>query len=501
MKNMQVTQAFRGGRIPPQAIKMEENVIGAILLHKKAFEKIEDVLIPEMFYKEPHRLIFESCLALRAKATPIDISIVCEHLAGRGLLEAAGGMYALMGLVSSVASDANILHHANTIIEKFKKREAIKIGDKMVNDGFDETIVADTIYDECSKALTTITVGQVETIHHMPDLQMKGLARIESRMKDRIQMLKDGRQVMIGIPCGLTEVDSLTKGWRDGQLIIKAARPGVGKTSGACGDAIAAAESGAIVAFFSLEMSIEELEDKIIGAKTRISPSAISEGDIDVEGLRKIQAAWETTVGIHIDDTPGVSLRHIRSVSRGLRLKYPNKKLLIIIDYLQLMGNDESVKGRLREQEVATISKGLKELAKRLKCPIIALSQMSRAVDTRGGDKKPILSDLRESGAIEQDADIVIFHYRASMYGLTQYEDGSPTYGTGEYLIKKHRGGMLKDVMLGWEPWCRGWVNMNDQKEIEDTPFPDPRRAVPIVRNPSEPNTEQGSGGGDFFPF
>jgi len=175
-----------------------------------------------------------------------------------------------------------------------------------------------------------------------------------------------------------------------------------------------------------------------------------------------------------------------------------HKRDVVIVDYLQLAESDNKKDNRY--QEVGQISRGLKDLAKEVDVPILAAAQLSRAPEQRT-DKRPQLSDLRESGVLEQDADIVIFHYRASMYGLTQYEDGSPTYGTGEYLIKKHRGGMLKDVMLGWEPWCRGWVNMNDQKEIEDTPFPDPRRVVPIVRNPSEPNTEQGSGGGDFFPF
>jgi replicative DNA helicase len=482
-----------GGRIPPQAIDMEQVVLGACIDHTRAIERIEDDLLPEMMYKEAHNIMYGCLLEMRRKKIAIDMYTFKDYLSSKGILEDVGGLNYIIELTSKVASDANLEHHARAILKKYHKREAIKVGDKMVMDGFDETVSADEILEDASKSMSMLVLGSNRTMVHMPDKQVEAMKRYEGNMKLRKSFLETGAPMITGIPCGLREVDALTRGWQNGHLIIKAARPGVGKTSGAVADAIAAAESGAIVAFFSLEMTEDELHDKIIGYKARISPRDIADGNISTEQLRRLQEIWSRSIGIHIDETPAVSLRHVRANGRRMRKENPGKKLLIIIDYLQLMSPSENVRGRNREQEVAEISKGLKELAKELKCPIIALSQLNRSVETRGGDKKPVLADLRESGAIEQDADIVIFHYRASMSGITEYEDGSSTKGTGEYLVKKNRGGPLKDVLLRWEAWCRGWINLEDdfvgttnENAIDD--LPDPNRVQPKPVHFGEPS-------------
>lgn len=503
-RGISMPQALRAGRIPPQALDMEQAVLGAIIVERSAMEKVEDILTPDMFYKEGHRLIFEACLQLKAKRDPIDLRTVKEQLSINGNLENVGGFHYLIELSGKVASAANIAAHARTIAKKAAKRAAIKIGDKMVTDGFDETIEPDDIFEEASIAISSVTIGDVSNMTHMPDTQIEAMKRLELNMQMRKQMLEQGKPMVTGIPSGLNELDAVTLGWQDGNLVVKAARPSMGKTKDACQIAIAAADSGATVAFFSLEMTKDEIQDNIAGAKAGVSPRDMGSGSITPHALQRLQTAWAKTTGIHIDDTAAVSLAYVRKNARIQRAKNPKGKFLIVIDYLQLM-KAVGKRNFNREQEVAEISKGLKELAKELKCPVIAFSQLSRAVETRGGDKKPMLSDLRESGEIEQSADLVIFLYRASYYGLDVYEDGSSTKYTGEMLIAKHRGGPLRDIKLGWEPWCRGWVN----KDTEIVPEPT-EGAVPkfvgkdiTISNTERINEDENSdgGGGDFFPF
>jgi replicative DNA helicase len=503
-------QALRHGRIPPQAIDMEQAVIGSVI-SEKGLDKVEDILTPEMFYKEAHRLLFKAVLDLKAEKIGIDMLTVKTKLSQDGTLENAGGFHYILELCGNVVSSLNIEYHARVIEKQYRKRESIKIGDKMVSEGFDETTDADDVMEDASKSLSMLVTGSTKSLSHMPDKQIDGMKRYENNMKLRKSFIESGAPMITGIPCGLSEVDTLTRGWQNGHLIIKAARPGVGKTTGAVSDSIAAAASGAIVAFFSLEMTEEELQDKIVGMKAMISPKDIADGNITTDQLRRLQDVWSRSNGIYIDETPAVTLRHVRSNGRRIRKENPGKKMLIIIDYLQLMSPSGNVRGRNREQEVAEISKGLKELAKELKCPVIALSQMSRSIETRGGDKKPMLSDLRESGAIEQDADIVIFHYRASMHGVEQYDDGSSTKGTGEFLVKKNRGGPLKDVMLRWEPWCRGWINQDEsfiptttENAVDDLNLPPMQPNMKYLDRtaPKHSDEQPGKeGGGDFFPF
>ncbi len=504
---MRAVGSMRSGRIPPQAIDMEEYVICACIIEAKAMERVEDTLLPDMMYKDAHRIIYAALLEMRSLKMSTDLGTLKNFLSGKGTLEAVGGFHYLIGLQSKVSSSANIEQHAKFIMRAHLKREVIKIGDKLVTEGFDETIPPEASIEDASKSMSSIILGDAKSLRHMTEMQVEGMKRYEANMKMRKEFLATGAPMITGVPSGISELDALTRGYQPGLLYIKAARPGVGKTSGAVSDAVNAAESGAIVAFFSLEMTEEELHDKIVGYKARISPRDIADGNISVDQLRRLQEVWSKSTGIYIDETPAVSLRYVRATCRRMRKQNPKQKMVVIIDYLQLMSPSENIRGRNREQEVAEISKGLKELAKELKCPVIALCQLNRAVEMRGGDKKPNLADLRESWSIAQDADVVILPFRASMYVIEEYEDQTATKGTGEFLIKKNRGGPLKDILLKWEAWCRGWINLDDnfvstttENAVDD--LPDPKRVLP--KDYSAPLSSQGNAGDesdDFFPY
>lgn len=486
----------RGGRIPPQALEMEQVVLGSILIEAKAMGRVVDMLFTEHMYSEKHRLIYAACVSLNSRKEPINILTARNQLMLDGNLESAGGMHYITELTSRVASSANIEYHAAVIVEKYRKREGIKMGDKMVFDGFDETVTAEAMFDEMAKSLSQSTLGVATTIVHMPDMEREAIDRYERNMKIREE--SGGNIVVVGVASRLHELDRITGGWQDGHLIIIAGRPAMGKTRNALNSANAAALDGVQVVFFSLEMTKEDLMDIVVGERSGINPRDAKFGNITVNDLSRLRGAINSAKGIHIDDTAAVSLAYVRRVSRLMRKKCSGK-MLVIIDYLQLMASSNK-HGANREQEVAEISKGLKELAKELKCPVIALSQLSRSVETRGGDKKPMLSDLRESGAIEQDADLVIFCYRPTYYGITEFENGESTDGIGMLLISKNRHGPLGEPKFRWEPTCRGWMNLDEGPESS---FPDPRRVQP-VHHPGEARHSEdqpSNGGGDFFPF
>lgn len=485
----------RLGRIPPQSLEMEQAVLGAVMLESAAIGKVMDIISPDHMYSEKHRLIYSSCLALNGKNDPVNLLSVKNQLQSEGNLEAIGGAYYLTELTSKVSSSANIEYHAAVIVEKYRKREGIKMGDRMVLDGFDDTVSAEDMFDDMAKSLSQSTLGVATTIVHLPDMEGEAIDRYERNM--RLREESGGNIVVVGVSSGLHDLDRTTGGWQDGHLIIIAARPGVGKTRSALNFANAAALSGVQVIYFSLEMTKEDLMDIVVGDRARVNPRDVKFGNITVDDLSRLRHAINGAKGIHIDDTAAVSLAYVKRVSRLMR-KSCAGKLIIIVDYLQIMTGSNKV-GSNREQEVAEISKGLKELAKELKCPVIALSQLSRSVETRGGDKKPMLSDLRESGAIEQDADLVIFCYRPLYHGITEFEDGSSTDGIGMLLIAKNRHGPLGEPKFLWEPTCRGWMNLGSGSESD---FPDPRRVRPVVDHTLPRHHEdQPTEGGDFFPF
>lgn len=444
-----------GGRIPPQAVEMEQAVLGALMLEKDALTKIIDVIRPEMFYKDAHREIYEAIYTLFQNSEPIDILTVKNYIQQAGKLEMSGGVYYLTELTARVASAANIEYHARVIAQKFLLRELIKIGDGIVADAYTETTDVFDLLDKCEQDLFALSETNLRRNYlPMSDLVISTLKRLEE--------MKGTESGVTGVPSGFSVLDAYTSGFQPSDLVICAARPAMGKTAFTLTVMRnAAVRFGKGVAFFSLEMAATQLVQRLICAEAEIDAQRVRTGRLERYEWEQLNSRIGalSKAPIFIDDTPGLSIMDLRA--KGRRLKAEKDIGMIIIDYLQLMTGNVSKSGN-REQEIAGISRSLKELAKEINVPIIALSQLSRAVETRGGDKKPMLSDLRESGSIEQDADMVMFLYRPEYYGLTTYEDGSSTHGIAEVLIAKQRNGPVGEVKLQFINKFAKFVDLND---------------------------------------
>lgn len=429
------------GKLPPQAVELEEAVLGALMLEKEALNTAVDILQPQSFYKEAHQKIFAAIQELFIKSEPIDILTVTQELKKRGELDLVGGAYFITQLTNRVASAANIESHARIISQKFIQRELIRISSEIITDAFDETTDVFNLLDKAESNLFSVAEGNLKKNYE----SMSELVR--NAMK-QIEKAKNNENGIIGVPSGFTALDRVTSGWQPSDLVIIAARPAMGKTSYVLSLARnAAVEFKKSVAIFSLEMSSIQLVTRLISAEAEISSEKLRSGNLRADEIQQIHSRINdlTNAKIYIDDTPGLSIFELRAKAR--RLKAKNEIDLIIIDYLQLMSGGGEGKGN-REQEISMISRSLKSIAKELNVPVLALSQLSRAVESRGGDKKPQLSDLRESGSIEQDADMVQFIHRPEYYGLVEDADGNPTRNVANIIIAKHRNGAVCDVQL-----------------------------------------------------
>ncbi|MFN5325008.1 MAG: replicative DNA helicase [Bacteroidota bacterium] len=430
------------GKLPPQAVDLEEAVLGALMLEKDALSAVVDILKPACFYKEAHRLIFAVIHELFNAAQPIDILTVTHALKKKGELELVGGAYYISQLTSRIASAANIEYHARIILQKHIQRELIRISGETIRDSYEDNMDVLELLDRAEKNLFEIAEGNIRRNYEdMPSLVTKAMKEIEVAANQ-----KDG---ITGVPSGFTELDRVTSGWQKSDLVIIAARPGMGKTAFVLSLARnAAVKFGNPVAFFSLEMSSIQLVNRLISAESGIVSDKIRKGMLENHEWEQLNSKIKPLLDapLYIDDTPALSVFELRAKCR--RLVAEKKVCMIIIDYLQLMvaGGDSKVGNR--EQEISTISRSLKAIAKELSVPILALSQLSRAVETRGSSKRPQLSDLRESGAIEQDADMVMFIYRPEYYDLDQDENGQSTQGLAEINVAKNRNGALKSVNL-----------------------------------------------------
>jgi replicative DNA helicase len=442
-KNKNFSLGEQLGKMPPQATDLEQAVLGALMLERDALSNVIDILKPESFYRDAHKVIFEAIRELFNNSEPIDIKTVVHQLRKFGKLEDVGGAYYIAELTSIVNSAANIEYHARIISEQSIKRELIRISSEIQRDAYEDTIDVFNLLDKAEQSLFEISEAHIrKNYDSMSDLLTQAISEIEEKKNQ-----KDG---LTGVPSGFTALDRVTSGWQPSDLVILAARPGMGKTA----FVVSALRNAAIdfkeaVAIFSLEMSSVQLVNRLISAEAELESEKIKNGKLEdyewEQLLHKTSKLSEAP--IFIDDTPGLSILELRAKARRLKAQHDIK--LLVIDYLQLMTGDSSKNsGGNREQEIATISRSLKGIAKELNIPVIALSQLSRAVETRGGDKKPQLSDLRESGSIEQDADMVIFLYRPEYYGITQGEDGMPLNGMGEVIIAKHRNGKTDTVQL-----------------------------------------------------
>jgi replicative DNA helicase len=432
------------GKIPPQAIDLEEVVLGAMMIDKKGIDEIIDILHADVFYKDAHKFIFEAIFKLFETSEPVDLLTVSSQLKKDGKLEAAGGDFYLIKLTQKVASSAHIEFHARIILQKFIQRSLIKISNEIIEDAYDEGTDVFDLLDTAESKLYDVTQGNLKrSAQTAQDLVIQAKKRIEEIAN------KEG---LSGVPSGFDKVDKLTSGWQPSDLIIIAARPGMGKTALTLSMARnMAVNSNIPVAFFSLEMSSVQLITRLISSETGLSSEKLRTGKLEKHEWEQLNVKVKTLekAPLFIDDTPSLSIFDLRAKARRLASQHGIK--MIMIDYLQLMTAGSNQKGGgNREQEISTISRNLKALAKELNIPVIALSQLSRAVETRGGTKRPLLSDLRESGAIEQDADIVSFIYRPEYYKIDEWDDEerSPTAGQGEFIVAKHRNGGLENIRL-----------------------------------------------------
>jgi replicative DNA helicase len=431
------------GKVPPQAKELEEAVLGAVMLVKSTMDTVISLLTPECFYVDAHQRIFRAMLQLHAKSSPVDLLTVVEQLKANEELEMVGGPYYVTKLTNSVVSTANIDAHMRIVYEKYLQREIIRLCGETLSEAYEDSADAFELLDLLDGKLTRLNTG-----HHN-----KSAVHIKNGMAlsfTRINELRHLNHQMIGIPSGFTALDRVTMGWRNIDLIILAARPSVGKTAFALNLARNAAMNDfkpTPVLFFSMEMSTGQLIDRLMSAESEIWIEKISTGKLDdmhVEQLyKRTEKLYKSPV--YFDDTPAQNILQLRSKARMAVRKYGVG--IIIVDYLQLMSGVER-KGN-REQEISEISRGLKALAKELEIPVIALSQLSREPDKRSGSNKmPQLSDLRESGAIEQDADTVMFMYRPEYYNQTANEFGESTSGETHIRIAKHRNGKLDTIKV-----------------------------------------------------
>lgn len=496
------------GKVPPQAKDLEEAVLGAVMLEKTAFDTVIEILKAECFYVEAHQRIFSAMQSLSNKSQPIDILTVAEELRSKEELEMVGGAYYITRLTNAVVSSANIDAHARIILQKFIQRELIRISGEIIGDAYEDSTDVFDLLDDAESKLFEITNNHLR----------KNFDTIDSVLVKTIQRIEDLRnknEDITGVPSGFSGLDRITYGWQNTDLIILAARPAVGKTAFALNLARNAAmhpTKSTGVALFSLEMSASQLVQRILSAESEIWLEKIARGKLEEHEMKQLYARGIQRLAqapLFIDDTPALNIFELRAKCR--RLKNKHNIGMIIIDYLQLMSGSSDNRNTNREQEISNISRNLKGLAKELSVPIIALSQLSRAVEQRGakeGIRVPQLSDLRESGAIEQDADMVMFLYRPEYYDINTNAEGENVKGLTEVKIAKHRNGVLDTVKLkallhiqkftdwdedpysgvglpsgGWRPvndseggggeklYIQTSSKMNDISDDDDTPF------------------------------
>ena len=435
------------GKLPPQALELEESVIAAMMIEKDAFNSVSDLLHPESFYADKHRFIFEAIRSLSAKDAPIDILSVAEELKLMGKLDQVAGITYLSDLTRRIASAAHLQYHAKIVAQKATARDLITMACQIEEKGYDETQDVDDLVEEATAKIFEISQrSQKRDVTHIYPVITEAFERMHKAAKN------DGN--ISGIPSGFTALDKITSGWQKSDLVIIAARPAMGKTAFVLSMAKnIAVDFNIPVAIFSLEMSNVQLVNRLIMNVCEIEGSKIRNGRLTPAEWDRLENQINVlqNAPIFVDDTPGLSVFELQSKARKL---VKDKKIqIIIIDYLQLMNANGSSFGS-REQEVSIISRSLKGLAKELDIPIIALSQLSRAVEKRDSSnstvdgKKPLLSDLRESGAIEQDADMVCFIHRPEYYKLYDDGNGKDLRGLGQIIVAKHRNGATDEIWL-----------------------------------------------------
>lgn len=481
------------GKVPPQANEIEEAVLGAIMLEKdKLAEVLEIIQSPECFYVDAHQKIYAAIRRLFDKGMPVDLLTVTDELRKTNELELIGGAYFLTRLTMSVLSSAHVEAHSRIVMEKFIQRELIRISGLVIADAYEDSTDVFDLLDKAESNLYEITDKHLRK-------NFKSLKEVLVTTVKEIEEAKNKKDDVTGVPTGYKGLDRLTSGWQKNALIIVAARPAVGKTAFCLNLAMNAAthaEKPFPVAFFSLEMGAGELVKRMLAATTEVNMDAITKGRMqEHEFIQMTQRMQQlASAPIFLDDQAALNIFELRAKARRLKQKHDIQ--MIVIDYLQLMQADVN-KGGNREQEISKISRDLKSLAKELEIPIIALSQLNRSVETRKESKVPQLSDLRESGAIEQDADMVMFLYRPEYYGINNDEMGSSIEGETHIHVAKNRSGTTDTVKLRF---IKEYQKFVDLEEDNFNTFMHPGRGNDLG-GPANSNPQAGIKNRDFSDF
>ncbi len=460
-KVVEVPSTDTYGRKQPQQLDFEAAVLGALLVEQDAYYQVSSLLRPEVFYDHRHALIFEAIQSLSLAQKPVDVLTVPQWLASQGKLEEAGGTFYIGQLANGVVTSAHIDYQAKILLQKYQARRLITIGSKVTRDAFDETTDVADLMQETESSLFELS----------EQTQASSFTQINPIIEKAYQQIKIAAQKeegLSGIPSGFDEIDKLTNGWQNSDLIIIAARPAMGKTAFVLSMAKKMAVDKQIpLALFSLEMSDVQIVNRLMQNVSEIAGEKIRSGQLNPQEWRQLDTRVNQLIDapIYIDDTPSLSIFELRTKAR--RLVREHQVGVIMIDYLQLM-NASGAGFNNRQEEVSAISRNLKALAKELNIPIIALSQLNRSVDTREGDegKRPQLSDLRESGAIEQDADIVCFIHRPEKYKIFVDKHGNDLHGKALIIIAKHRNGPVGDVLLNFQSNYARFENRADNSYV-----------------------------------
>ena len=456
-KPQQIDNAY--AHIQPQATEIERIVLGSLMIDKDAFSMVSEILKPETFYEPRNQKVYQAIQTLSMEDHPVDIMTVTEELKKEGTINDVGGPGYILELSSRVASSAHIEYHAKILAQKFLARQLISFSSVIETKAFDETVDVDELMQEAEGSLFEISQKNMR----------QDYTHINPVVKDAVSILQKAaanKGGLTGLSTGYTKLDDYTSGWQPSDLVIIAGRPAMGKTS----FALSLAKNIAVdlqepIAFFSLEMSNVQLVNRLISNVCEISGKKILNGQLDDEEWSRLDKSISAlqNAPIYIDDTPGMSIFELRTKAR--RLVREKGVKIIMIDYLQLMNASGASFGS-RQEEVSTISRSLKGLAKELNIPVLALSQLNRTVENRDGleGKRPQLSDLRESGAIEQDADMVLFVHRPEYYRLFQDEKGNDLRGKAQIIIAKHRKGSTGDVLLNFKGEYTRFDNIDEMR-------------------------------------
>jgi replicative DNA helicase len=471
------------GKIPPQAVELEEAVLGAVMLEKDAVLSVIDILKAESFYKDTHQKIYKAIIDLSTQEKAIDILTVTEELRKSKTLEEVGGPLYITQLTSKVASAAHLEFHARIIQQKYIQRELIRVSTDIQKKAYDESMDVDDLLDQAESNLFDIAEGNIK----------RETAKLNVLVAEAIQQIEEAAKRedhLSGIPSGFTKLDRLTSGWQKSDLVIIAARPSMGKTAFVLSMARnIAVEHKRAVAFFSLEMASVQLVNRMIVSETELPSDRIRNGRLEEYEWKQLDYKIKSLVEapIYIDDTPAISIFELRAKCR--RLKVQHQIELVVVDYLQLMTGTGDNRGS-REQEVSTISRALKSMAKELNVPVIALSQLNRSVELRSGNKRPQLSDLRESGAIEQDADLVIFIHRPEKYDIYEDEQGNSLVGIADIILSKHRNGPIGDIQLRFKEESAKFVELDTLQPLSGTELDSNGFTVESRMNTEESDTD-----------